>query len=244
MVLCGASSQPANEQETIDETAQTVIHIDTLSPQQITELVEISFIQACLSLAQGYVDTLKLFIVAVKASYEQQERRDVQQLIANVNACPQLTANRPLLPEEQALRSTWIQAVHLMLGHIQHHAAATAVSSVAASASTNDSSALGATHAIDPQIRDVYTPILEEIVAASKVRSKVWNTNDFVLSHRDDLPDSIWADPVEMAIVSQTIKVMYYTLVVLAEERLANLEEDDDMPIVAKPKIPRGTGFN
>ena len=237
-----ASQQPAeDETEAIDETpsAPPVVQIESLSPQQIDELIEISFIQACLSLAQGYVDTLKLFIVAVKASYEQ-GCRNVDQLIADVNACPQQTANRSLLPEEQALRSTWIQAVHLVLDHIDHS------SSVASATTATDSKTenVPIKHAIDPKIRGTYTPILDDIVAASNTRGIVWNTNDFVQSHRGALPETIWADPVEMAIVSQTIKVLYFTLVVLAEERLANLEEDDDMPVVAKPKIPRGTGFN
>lgn len=244
MVLFEASASPqhADETEAIDvtQTAPPVVQIESLSPQQIAELIEISFIQACLSLAQGYVDTLKLFIVAVKASYEQ-GGRTVDQLIADVNACPQQTANRPLLPEEQALRSTWIQAVHLVLDHIGH---STSVVASAAIATDSNEPNVRIKQAMDPRIRDAYTPILDDIVAASRTRGIVWNTNDFVQSHRDVLPKTIWADPVEMAIVSQTIKVLYYTLVVLAEERLANLEEDDDMPNVAKPKIPHGTGFN
>jgi hypothetical protein len=215
------------------------VQIETLSPQQIADLIEISFIQACLSLAQGYVDTLKLFIVAVKASYEQ-GCRDVHQLIEDVNACPHQTANRPLLPEEQALRSTWIQAVHLMLDHIQPFSS----SAPATTGTGSNKQNMHINHGIDPKIRDTYTPILDDIVEASKAPGGVWNTNNFVQSHRGVLSDSIWADPVEMAIVSQTIKVLYYTLVVLAEERLANLEEDDDMSVVAKPNIPRGTGFN
>ena len=218
----------------LDETT-TVVQIESLSPGQIDELIEVSFIQACLSLAQGYVDTLKLFIVAVKASYEQGVR-GVDELVDAVNRCPVQTARRPLLPEEEALRSTWIHAVHLMLEHIGH--------SSAAQVNADDRNKT-INHAIDLHVRETYTPILDDIVQAkARGDAQSWNTNNFVTSHRDLLPETIWEDQVQMAIVSQTIKVLYYTLIVLAEERLANLEEDDDIPVLPKPKIPRGTGFN
>jgi len=229
--------QHADELPSPDSTP-VVVPIEGLTQDQIAELIEISFIQACLSLAQGYVDTLKLMIVAVQASYERGTVA-VQDLVTSVNECPTNTAGRPLMPDEVALRSTWIHAVHLMLEHIGHH--------------THSNTILIPQHQIDSTVRATYTPILDDVVVQAKQalqgdEDSVWNTNDFVARHQDVLPDAIWEDPVEMAMVSQTIKVLYFTLVVLAEERLANLEEgdddDDEMPVTAKPKIPRGTGFN
>ena len=41
-----------------------------LTPPIIAEMIEVSFLNSCLQLSQGYVDVLKLFIVAVKAGYE------------------------------------------------------------------------------------------------------------------------------------------------------------------------------
>jgi len=215
-----------------------VIQIESLSQEQIAELIEISFIQACLSLAQGYVDTLKLFIVAVKSAYER-GTIGIDELVERVNQCPANTAGRPLMPEEEALRATWIHAVHLMLLHVGHK-----TSGQMSSSSSTDNMVIA------KDVRETYSPVLEDIVAIKESNNASWNTNDFVASHKDVLfpantaEDQDQDDAVQLAIVSQTVKVLYYTLVVLAEERLANLEEDDEMPVTAKPKIPRGTGFN
>jgi len=223
----------SNNNNKNNNESDNVIQIESLSEDQIAELIEVSFIQACLSLAQGYVDTLKLFIVAVKASYER-GNVSVSRLIQAVNECPTNTAGRPLMPEEEALRSTWIHAVHLMLDHINHPRP------LPTESEDNDLDI-----DIDATVRETYnTSILNDIVAAQE-SNVVWNTNDFVARHKEMLLDD--DDPVQTAIISQTIKVLYYTLVVLAEERLANVEEgdNDDVTVTAaKPRIPRGTGFN
>jgi len=232
-----------NANDNADPPDPTVIQIESLSQDQIAELIEVSFIQACLALAQGYVDTLKLFIVAVKASYER-GTLSVSSLIQAVNECPTNTAGRPLMPEEEALRSTWIHAVHLMLDHIDHPRSGSSKSNNNNNNNNND---------IDAKIRETYsTPILNDIVAAQE-SNVVWNTNDFVARHKEQLLPPIMDDNdnnsndlVQTAIISQTIKVLYYTLVVLAEERLANVEEGhNDLTVTAaKPRIPRGMGFN
>lgn len=227
--LNAASNGDADDEQP-QASSDRVVQVESLTQDQIAELIEVSFIQACLSLAQGYVDTLKLFIVAVKASYERGNIA-VESLVRAVNECPTNTAGRPLMPEEVALRSTWIHAVHLMLEHIGHPR-------------KSDGTDAAVTHQIDSKVRERYSPLLDDVVQA-KALGNAWNTNAFIATHQGVLPFTILEDQVEMAVVSQTVKVLYCTLVVLAEERLANLEEDDDdTPVTAKPKIPRGTGFN
>ena len=154
-----------------------MIQIESLSQDQIAELIEISFIQACLSLAQGYVDTLKLFIVAVKSAYER-GTIGIDELVERVNQCPANTAGRPLLPEEEALRATWIHAVHLMLLHVGHK--------TSGQMSSSSSSSTG-NMVIAKDVRETYSPVLEDIVAIKESNSASWNTNDFVASHKDVL---------------------------------------------------------
>jgi hypothetical protein len=170
-------------------------------------------------LAQGYVDVLKLFIVAVKAARERQCLADA--LVESVNECPVNTAGRPLMPEEIQLRTTWIHAVYLMLNHIEHDA------------DNND----------DDNVQTTYAKILPDLVELKQGEGPLI-TQQFVREHGDALPSIIQEDELQMAIVSQTIKVLWYTLVVLEEERLANDDIDDDPLKVARPQIPRGQDIN
>ena len=54
----------ANQQQSTAETKEE------LTPEIIAEMIEVSFLNSCLQLSQGYVDVLKLFIVAVKSGHE------------------------------------------------------------------------------------------------------------------------------------------------------------------------------
>ena len=169
---------------------------------------------------------LKLFIVATKASYER-EGTTIDQLIEAVNTCPVNTAGRPLMPEEAQLRSAWIHAVYLMLDHIGHP--------------TKNNG--GESSDIADDVRNTYSAILPDLVALKESSGTGFvNIQEFVQDHADVLPASMEEDALQMAIVSQTVKVLWYTLVVLDEERLAN-DEDADMS-VARPQIPRGEGIN
>src|SRR5210317_112346 len=58
-LLLNAQQQPTSSLEGTSEEKE-------LTPSTIAEMIEVSFIQSCLQLSQGYVDVLKLFIVAVK----------------------------------------------------------------------------------------------------------------------------------------------------------------------------------
>ena len=77
-----------------------------LTPEAIAELVEVTFVNAILQIASGYVDVLKLFIVAVKSAYEMdlevkvtEADGDEKGLIEYLDECPVQSAKRPLLPE-------------------------------------------------------------------------------------------------------------------------------------------------
>ena len=66
---------------------------------------------------------------------------------------------------------------------------------------------------------------------------------EFMNQNRHLLPDTVYDDDVQLAIASQTVKVLFYTLTVLEEEQLAN-DNDDVISSAARPQIPRGDGIN
>jgi hypothetical protein len=167
------------------------------------------------------MDVLKLFIVAVKTSYER-GNLSIAELVESVHQCPVNTAGRPLMEEEIQLRTTWIHAVHLMLNYIDHE--------------TNRTIHGGDAWDLDLDVKSTYEPILSPIVLLHETDGKL-KTNDFVQEHADVLPGTVLENEQQRAIVSQTIKVLWFTLVVLDEERLAN---DDIATPPPAPPIPRG----
>jgi len=83
---------------------------------QIPEMIEVSFIQACMQLAKGYVDVQKLFLAAIKAGYDLQI--PLTELVKQVNDCPNNSANRNLTKEELDIRTTSMGLVYLTLNTI------------------------------------------------------------------------------------------------------------------------------
>jgi len=80
---------------------------------EMAEMIEVSFVQACLQLAKGYVDVQKLFLAAVKANYDR--RISLPNLVHNVQDCPARSANRDLTDEEVDVRTTSMALVYLTL---------------------------------------------------------------------------------------------------------------------------------
>ena len=69
-----------------------------LATPTIAELIEASFVRAVMDLRTGLVDTLKLFVSAVKAGYARGV--SVRELEATLGAVARQTAGRPLMEEE------------------------------------------------------------------------------------------------------------------------------------------------
>ncbi|KAL7463141.1 hypothetical protein ACHAXS_003523 [Conticribra weissflogii] len=90
---------------------------EEVTPEKIAEMIEVSFLQSCLQLSQGYIDVLKLFIVAVQAGYER--RLPLRELIRLVDVCPVNSAGRELMPEEKSLRGEWMSVVYSTLYRLE-----------------------------------------------------------------------------------------------------------------------------
>lgn len=86
---------------------------DTSTPSGLAEVLECTFVNACMQLSSGYVDVLKLFIAGCIACYER--RFTLTVMNDALNSCPVQTANRRLMDEEVNLRSQWLSVVYMTL---------------------------------------------------------------------------------------------------------------------------------
>jgi len=192
-------SENGNEDET------QFIEVESLSASQVTELVELSFFQACFALSKGDVEPLKLFIIAVKTASKKFSGASAIALAQTVDALP--PSLRPLESQERELREIWIRAVYLMMAHVLDD--------------------FDGSDNIDDEVGKIYGKILGDLVAIHRTGMEL-NVNQFVASRKDvlmptrnvlvleDGPED--DDLVQLAVVTQTINVLYTTLVVLEEE--------------------------
>jgi hypothetical protein len=204
-----------------------------LTPETIAELIEVSFIQSCLQLASGYVDVLKLFIVAVKAGYE--ANVSLSQLERLVEECPVNTANRELMKEEKELRREWMLVVYEMLRGLNGE-----------SVNSNDNNNDG----VEARVSRVVASILdvckqlesEEVQTGGRQDAKVTmaslSVSDTV--KRSEVLTSMNAScnsPMEKALLMNAISVGVLTCKVLEEEKLCT-DGSSSADVVARPPIP------
>lgn len=108
-----ASSSSEMKYLSVDEAV-----VKELTDETIAEMIEVSFVQSCLQLSQGYIDVLKLFIAAVKAGYEHSV--SLTALHALVKECNVKSANRNLTSDEEKLRYEWMKMVYEILNALQY----------------------------------------------------------------------------------------------------------------------------
>ena len=202
---------------------------EELTPAKIGEMIEVTFVNGVMQLSQGFIDVLKLFIVAVKAAYEQ--GIPVSSLLEEVAACPVQSANRPLMDEEVALRSSWMNVVYLVLERAGHG---------------TDDVAVGGT--IDEAARSKYEDIVNVLADAKRKQEEEGSKEDKVASLTLDeifeMGKSSGAsfdgldldDAMDKAIAQQCLKVMKTVFTVLDEERLCY--EEGGVGPAPRPPIP------
>lgn len=189
-----------------------------LTPDAVAEMAEVSFLNACLQLAQGFVDVLKLFIVAVKAGYEL--NMSSAELIERIDNVSPPSAGRDLMPEEIKLRNTWICVIYLVLETLQH-----------------------TKQVIGDSVTAVDNGLLEETFSSdllAEMRQQHDAGESFQLEHwLANYPLASMDDPTERAITAQTFRVIWFTFTVLKEEQVC-LEEKSGLK--AQPPIPGAFG--
>eukprot|EP00563_Minutocellus_polymorphus_P000196 CAMPEP_0181041944 /NCGR_PEP_ID=MMETSP1070-20121207/11878_1 /TAXON_ID=265543 /ORGANISM="Minutocellus polymorphus, Strain NH13" /LENGTH=291 /DNA_ID=CAMNT_0023120107 /DNA_START=27 /DNA_END=902 /DNA_ORIENTATION=+ len=204
---------------------------EPLSPAKIGEMIEVTFVNGVMQLSQGFIDVLKLFIVATKAGYEQ--GMSLPTLLEEVEACPVRSANRPLMDEEAALRSSWMNVVYLVLERVGHGTDDATVGSTIDEGARTKYGAMVNTLA-DAQRRqeeegsktDTIAPLtLDEIVEMGKSSGTSFDGLNLEID-----------DAMEKAIAQQCLKVMKVVFTVLDEERLCY--DEGGVGPAPRPPIP------
>jgi hypothetical protein len=188
---------------------------DTTTPLGIAELLEVSFVHACLQLRTGHVDVLKLFLASAIAGYEF-GYSVVPQLSDALDTCSttQNTAGRPLTNEEVELRQVWISLVYLVLLAIEHPKK---------QQQDKASALLGG---IPETIQSDYGVIVQQLAEAycGDEESVVLSLSELVARDDPFHSDTTTLDPMQRAIRSQCLRVISLTLQVLQESAEAAVE--------------------
>mmetsp|Transcript_17596 Transcript_17596/g.26491 ORF Transcript_17596/g.26491 Transcript_17596/m.26491 type:complete len:293 (+) Transcript_17596:80-958(+) len=219
----------------------TTVEDEELTPETIAEMIEVSFIQSCLQLSQGYVDVLKLFIVAVKTGYE--TNLSLEELHQLVQDCPVNSAGRDLMKEELALRREWMMMVYEMMKVLKVNENQAASDDDDAPQIDNDSQ-IRVAQVVESML-ELQTVLKEEHEQSGGQQDvNVVLTTLSVESAMEKLPsltqllDSI-ENPVDKAFLTNDVRVALLTFKVLDEERVC-LEDAKGSRSVAKGEtIPR-----
>mmetsp|Transcript_17457 Transcript_17457/g.30068 ORF Transcript_17457/g.30068 Transcript_17457/m.30068 type:complete len:317 (+) Transcript_17457:687-1637(+) len=206
-------TQPSTGVSTDDEEKE-------LTPATIAEMIEVSFLQSCLQLSQGYIDVLKLFIVAVKAGYERSLPLD--ELHQLVETCPVNSAGRDLMKEEKELRFEWMKVVYEMMNALNPD-----LEDVSASGGleSDESNILRITEVVKAMVAIQGGLQREEETTGGKQDATVAVNNLTVeqalerSSSLSKLNESI-TNPMEKAFFTNDIRVALMTFRVLEEEKV------------------------
>ena len=197
-----------------------------LTPEKVAELIEVSFVKGVMQLAQGYVDVLKLFIAAVSSGYAL--GMTPGNLLDTVADCPEQSANRPLMDEEVTLRTTWIQVIYLVLDHV--HYKDKNLGDLDLVNQRQD----GRSDAIDATVQETYAGAIP-IVLQAREDGASFEAEKILELCSTALPSSGNKDPLEKAILSQSLRVIWLALTVLEEEAQCL---EDKAPFKPQPQIP------
>lgn len=196
---------------------------EPLTPEKIAAMIEVSFVEGAMQLAQGYVETLKLFIAAVLTAYG--VTLPLDQLLDLVRECPDQSANRPLMEEEVDLRETWIELVYLTARDVQYRH------------SIVQDAALWTIHNDDEDgTLDIYKamlPRLRKRHAEGDETGPRFNAQEIV-SDNADIMGEVTKDPTQKALLLQNLRVIWTALTVIEEEKLANNKDPPAPPIPNK----------
>lgn len=186
-------------------------------------MLEVSFVNACMQLSTGYVDTLKLFIAAALTAYER--GFTVNALNLELSQCPTQTAGRPLMQEEVELRSVWLCLVYLTLANVQHRSEAP--------------EAVGAS--VPADIRQKFQTFVYDVVNAAQGGYTLESLKLEDMMRRQG-KDTEGMDQMQKAILGQSMRVIFLTLTVREESAAA---EDLPPPRRPGPSIPGApSGFD
>lgn len=188
--------------------------------------MEVSFVKACMQLASGYVDILKMFIAASVAAYEYEF--PLKRVQEELRKCERQTANRPLMPEEEKLRYQWLCIVYMTLS-LMPHPTKTATSAAGASASERILTD------VPEEFRDDYQEWIARISRAYASKAPIPSVES-LLSQK--AASSATLSEMEKAVLSQSLRVATLTPVVLQESAAARDDSSSGGSSMDPPKPP------
>ena len=159
------------------------------------------------------MDVSKLFIVAVKAGYEL--NMTPAELIQRVDSVPHQSAGRDLMPEEVNLRNTWIHVVNLVLETLIHER----------KVKSEDAAA------IEDIIRETFSSDLLTHMKARHDEGDTFQLDYWLEKYSFPKMD----DQMEKVIMSQSLRLIWFTFTVLEEEQRCFAEKSG---LKAQPRIP------
>jgi hypothetical protein len=171
---------------------------DTTTPTGIAELLEVSFVHACMQLRTGHVDVLKLFIAAAVGGYE--FGHSLTSLEEALQKCKTNTAGRDLLPEELQLRKDWVTMVYFMLSKIGH---------------PTTSAALAVDDSFEDAFVNNYQSLVEDVARRHLQQQAIPSIETLLQDDTTTTTD----DPMQKALKAQTLRVATMTLVVLQDAK-------------------------
>ncbi|GMH86058.1 hypothetical protein TrVE_jg4419 [Triparma verrucosa] len=190
-------------------------------------MLEKTFVDACMQLSSGYVDVLKLFIVAGKAAYER--GLTIPQVQLEISQCKTQTAGRPLMQEEIDLRTVWLSLLYLTLERVEHR----------------KGSSVGET--VGPDLRQKFYTFVYDVVNAKKQGYTLQTLKlEQMMRNSEGEPSEIAEKTsalapqqrqMEEAILSQSMRLVFLTLTVLDETSEFEKKDGDD-DIIPRPPIP------
>lgn len=190
---------------------------DATTAAGIASLLEATFVNACMQLQTGYVDTLKLFIASAVSAYEQGFA--VPALLLELGQIEVSTAGRSLMQEEVDLRTLWVGLVYLTAQQLFHP--------------TQGGGDMGGT--VPPDIRSKFNTFVYDVVNAKRGG---WTFQTLKL---EELMRSSGGEggvevssmsAMERAILGQSMRVVFLTIQVIEE---TNVARGDSVP---RPNIP------
>ena len=194
---------------------------DASTADGVAQILEVTFVKACMQLSTGYVDTLKLFIATALTAYER--GFTVSALNLELAQCPAQTAGRPLMQEEVELRSVWVCLVYLTLANVQHKSDAP--------------EAVGAS--VPAEIRQKFQTFVYDVVNAQRGGFTLESLKlEEMLRRQGTAAEGLSA--VEKAILGPSMRVIFLTLTVRDEAEAAGNLPPPRKPGPSIPGAPSG----
>ena len=198
-------------------------------------MLDVTFVNACLQLSKGYIDALKLFIVAAQTAYKMNiSIESMLQTLAGDDDDESFSkaANRNLVKEEILLRTVWIYLVYLTLESL-HIPKNSDTNTIIDSDDDNEGSASMALNDIKEMHKE-YASCITKNWKMENINEKTkfsivsdLKVDDVIQNCKINASNtSIGDNTMIKAMLPQNIRVLILTLVVLEEEKLCLDSED------------------